>query len=239
LAGSTASCLQATQILGRHSILLPLAFGALVARALIAGSRIAVDLCRSRQLTRAFRELAPATSRGYYLLPTEEPQAFVLGLIHPRVYLSQGLFDAVTDDELTVVLAHEQAHVERHEPLRRALASLGLLFHLPGIARTLERELTRTQEITADATAARRVGDPMRVAEALARLGRLRSARRAAVEFSSGHLEIRVRELLDPRPRIAGPSRSTLGVILAVLCLVSLLAAHPLHALVQMLLRVP
>jgi Zn-dependent protease with chaperone function len=239
LAGSTAACLQAAPILARHSFLLPLVCGGLLARALIAGSRIAVDLWRSRQLTRAFRDLAPATSRGYSVLPIERPQAIVLGLVQPRVYLSQGLLEAVTGDELAVVLAHEQAHVERREPLRRALTSVGLLFHLPGIARLIEQELTRTQEITADAAAARLVGDPMHVAEALVRFGRFRSAGPAAVEFSSGHLESRVRELLDPRPHVAGPSRPILVVILAVLCVVSLLAAHPLHVLNQMLLRMP
>ncbi len=80
----------------------------------------------------------------------------------------------------------------------------------------------------------------MRVAEALIRFGRLRLVRAAAaIEFASGNLEAWVLELLDANQRCREPSGAMLLAAIAVLCLVALLAAHPLHFAGQVLLRLP
>src|SRR5262249_17659102 len=178
---------------------------------------------------------------GCLVLPIEEPQAYVLGILKPRVYVSQGLLEQANEDDLASVLAHERAHAARRDPLRRLIASLGLVLHLPGIAHLLGRLLTRTQEMAADADAARVVGDRVRVAESLVRFARLRGPSRAvAVEFGSGDLEARVKELLDTHQRRGGlPSAAVLVGCAPALSFLPPFPARGFPFLAQALLRLP
>ncbi len=80
---------------------------------------------------------------------------FCHGLLRPRVCVSSGLVDRLTDDELRAVLLHERHHVRYWDPLKilvgRTLAS-GLFF-LP-LAGALRRGYSAGKEICADADAA-------------------------------------------------------------------------------------
>ena len=223
------------------SLILLLSVAILVGRVLTSGIQTTGAVLSAVRLSRALTGAAPKAFMGCVVLPIEEPQAYVLGILKPRVYVSQGLLEQANEDDLASVLAHERAHAARRDPLRRLIASLGLVLHLPGIAHLLDRLLTRTQEMAADADAARVVGDRVRVAESLVRFARLRRPSRAvAVEFGSGDLEARVKELLDTHQRRGGrPSAAELIGCSAALCLLALFAAHGLHYLAQALLRLP
>jgi len=221
------------------SLILLLSVAILAGRVLTYGIQTIVVILRAVRLSLVLSGASYKAFMDCLVLPVEEPQAYVLGILKPRVYVSQGLLEQTNEDDLAPVLAHERAHVTRRDPLRRLIASAGLVLHLPGIAHLLNRLLTRTQEMAADAEAARTVGDRARVAEALVRFARLRGpVRAAAMEFGSGDLEARVRELLDPRQR-RGLSTVALAGCSAALCLLALFAAHGLHYLAQALLRLP
>lgn len=68
-------------------------------------------------------------------LATETPLAFCFGLFRPRIYLSTGLVNALSDTELKAVLLHEDHHRCRFDPLRTLLADLlaTLFFFLPTV----------------------------------------------------------------------------------------------------------
>jgi Zn-dependent protease with chaperone function len=138
------------------------------------------------------------------VLPVDEPQAFLLGVVRPRLYLTRGLLAAERARDAEVVIAHERSHLRRRDPLRRLIARIGLAFHLPGIARALERRLARAHEMAADADAARSVGSPERVAQALVEVARARFRPPApSTAFGAGStadMEARVRRLLEDRP---------------------------------------
>src|SRR5262249_21851232 len=223
------------------SLILLLSVAILAGRILTYGIQTIVVILRAVRLSLALSGASYKAFMGCLVLPVEEPQAYVLGVLKPRVYVSRGLLEQTNEDNLAPVLAHERAHAARRDPLRRLIASAGLVLHLPGIAHLLDRLLTRTQEMAADADAARTVGDPVRVAESLVRFARLQGPGRAtAVEFGSGDLEARVRELLDPRQRRgSGPSAAALVGCSTALCLLALFAAHGLHYLGQAMLRLP
>ncbi len=221
------------------SLILLLSVAILAGRVLTYGMQTIVATLRAVRLRLVLSGASSKAFNGCLVLPVEEPQAYVLGILNPRVYISQGLLKQTNEYDLAPVLAHERAHAARRDPLRRLIASAGLVLHLPGIAHLLNRLLTRTQEMAADADAARTVGDRVRVAEALVRFARLqRPGRATAVEFGSGDLEARVRELLDPHQR-RGLSAVALVSCSAALCLLALFAAHSLHYLAQALLRLP
>jgi len=245
------------------SLILLLSVAILAGRVLTYGIQTIVVILRAVRLSLVLSGASSKAFMGCMVLPVEEPQAYVLGVLKPRIYVSQGLLEQTNEDDLAPVLAHERAHAARRDPLRRLIASAGLVLHLPGIAHLLNRLLTRTQEMAADADAARLVGNRVRVAEALVRFARLQASssgcdcrwrkvaealirfarlqgpvRSAAMKFGSGDLEARVRELLDPHQR-RGLSAVALVGCSAALCLLALFAAHGLHYLAQALLRLP
>lgn len=240
LAGPSSFCLPDHAALPPSAVLL----GAVVlglGRLAFAFLRFLTDSARLLWTNRALRRCAQGFAGRCHILPLGEPQAFVLGAWRPNIYLSQGLLDHLEREELRAVLAHEQAHARRRDGLLRLLAGLGLAFHLPGIAALLKRRFAHAQELTADAEAAQRVGDPLRLAEALVRVAKLklRPTPRPALDFTGGDLRARVKALLEDGPRYRGPSTGQwLGAGLGILAL-ALAAAHELHWLSEILLRLP
>ncbi len=175
---------------------------------------------------------------GPGVLPVEEPQAFVLGLLRPRIYVSRGLIRHSDRRDLESVIAHEHSHLRRRDPLRRWIACFGLAFHLPWIAAGLERLLDDANERAADADAARTLGDGRRIAEALVRLARLRLAGpRLAVGMSGSNLESRVRDLLTSRPRSERPGAVLLTSLALGVWAFALLAADQIHSGAEVLFR--
>jgi len=152
-----------------------------------------------RALIRASR---PALEGAFRVLPFPDPQAFVVGVLRPALFVTRGLLSAAYRDHLAPVLSHERAHVRRRDPLRRLVASMALGFHLPKVAEWIERGLARAHEMAADAEAAREVQSPERVAEALIRLTRARGRTLDAVlSFGGTDVEARVAMLLDVEPK--------------------------------------
>jgi Zn-dependent protease with chaperone function len=206
--------------------------GAVLTRNGLAVGRAASRAWRSHRTCRRLDGLVDRDPAGLNVLPFDEPQAFVAGLVRPRVYVSRGLLALAPECDLRSILAHERAHAARRDPLRRFIAALALAYHLPGIARRLERHLARAHEMAADAEAARAVGDAQRVAELLVRFVRLRLARPAspvAASWIGSDLEVRVRTLLTSAARPDRPRATTLVVCALFGLLVALGAADPIH----------
>ncbi len=226
--------------LARHAgaqpslLVLVLAIAALVrvGGALVQAAR---NARRSVLVSRLLRAAGPEQEPT--VLPLAEPQAFVVGLLRPRAYVSRGLVGAHNEADLEVVMAHEHAHVCRRDPLRRLLASVALAFHVPGIAGWLERQIVRAQEMAADADAARAVDDAPRVAEALVRMARLRVRRPALVAWLGDHLEARVQALLEGAPGSERPGSRTLVAAAAVTVALGIAAAEPIHRGAETLFR--
>ncbi|HEY0931201.1 MAG TPA: M56 family metallopeptidase [Gemmatimonas sp.] len=178
-----------------------------------------------RQIVRA--GLDPTRVRVVEGLPMP---AFTTGWWRPRVYLAQSLLDganALSDEEVVAVLAHEAEHVRRRDPLRFALlrALSRTLFWIPAIGAIAE-DIADEAEIHADDAASRRT-DPLTLAGALVKLGAWRIApphTRIAGDVvgfvRGGILDRRVRRLAGegfaPRSRLT--TRAMLGA-LAALCI--------------------
>lgn len=84
------------------------------------------------------------------------PQAFCAGLVRPRIYLSAGALELLSEGEREAVLAHEAHHARRRDPLRLLLArALGDgVFFLPAVGRLAQR-YAALAEVAADEAAAR------------------------------------------------------------------------------------
>jgi Zn-dependent protease with chaperone function len=174
---------------------------------------------------------------GLQVLPFDAPQAFVLGAWRPSVFITRGLISEAHREHLATVLSHERAHIRRRDPLRRAVAAFALAFHIPGLARWLERCMARAHEMAADADAARETGSREGVARALVRLTRAHQQMpRMVMAFGDSDVEARVATLLDHRPRQDRPHRAVLLAGVAVLFIIVGTSADAVHHGVEIVL---
>lgn len=174
------------------------------------------------------------------LLEAPEPIALTHGLHAPAIWIACTLHDALSDEERAVVLAHERAHVERRDPVRLLAASIASRLHLPALRRGLLRDLRLASEQACDAHAARRVGDPLRVAATLLRVERLMQGMAcplpSATALLDTSLQARVEALLGAGTIAPEPVRRPRnGWLLAA---AALLLASPLHHLAEHALEV-
>ncbi|MBI2238462.1 MAG: M56 family metallopeptidase, partial [Actinobacteria bacterium] len=152
------------------------------------------------------------------VLTAQEPVAYTTGLIHPQTVVSTGLLQALDDRERAAVLAHERAHARRNHTL--ALFAASLISRAFGFIPSVRSSLTfvvTALEATADEVAARHVGDPLVVAQALTSLAKqgLQDPR-TAPGMATGNLTYRVRRLTRGRPiRRSGPLAGV-AVLLAI-----------------------
>jgi hypothetical protein len=191
----------------------------------VAAGRTVARIVRIRRRWAALSRLAaaldlPREPGGARILPLGELLAFVSG---SEAFVSQGLIDQLTPPQRQAVIEHEREHVRgRHA---RLLATASALTHAAfGVhpARHAAAVLDRELDLLADRAAARRVGDPRVVREALRAAavpgaGRdLDSATRARIErLSCG--EPKGRPLIDTAVRLAALALGAL--LLASICL--------------------
>lgn len=85
------------------------------------------------------------------VLTTPIPLAFCFGLLKPRICLSTGLVNVLSEQELKSVLLHEDFHRRHYDPLRTLLADsmASALFFLPAAAEWRNMFLTAS-ELAAD-----------------------------------------------------------------------------------------
>lgn len=98
---------------------------------------------------------------GLVVIPNHEPLSFCYGLWRPRICLSQGLVELLTETELEAVLRHEAYHLRRREPLRIAVAiCLSRFFFFVPLLAELRDHYLAEKELAADAFAVAHTGRP-------------------------------------------------------------------------------
>jgi hypothetical protein len=141
-----------------------------------------------------------------------------VGVLTPKVLLPPS-WRLWPDEKLRAVLAHEVAHVQRHDPLVALLAHLNrCLFWFHPLAWWLERKLATTAEHACDDAAIRTVGEGRRYAAVL--LDMAEAVRRRGSRFSwqgigvrgTGFLGERIDRVLR-RDLLLEPSRLHKGIV--------------------------
>lgn len=94
------------------------------------------------------------------IVPSKKPFSFAAGLARREIWVSSALVEALTPEELDGVLLHERAHLERHDPLRRAAAETFSLPLWPSTRRAILAELALATEQCCDEIAAERLAMP-------------------------------------------------------------------------------
>jgi Zn-dependent protease with chaperone function len=166
-----------------------------------------------------------------------------VGHVHRRILLSESLAEALSAPELSGALAHEEAHLRRHDPLAGLLLAVAGLFIAPFFSRAFLSAWQTAAEEACDTDAACTVGDGSLVASALVRVATLQRQAAHTMEtapaFGALALEQRVRLLLEGEARVATSARALLaaGGIGAVGVLLALEHASFLHHAVETVLH--
>jgi hypothetical protein len=176
-----------------------LAFAAAVAAVLLV--ELAFDVVKLRRVKSCAEPLGTVAVRGARIGTSRTvatPTA--IGYLHPAVVLPEGFRTRVDEREWNAVVAHECAHLARHDDWAKALqtAALRLGWFLPGLW-LLGRALDLERELASDERAACETG-PRRYAACLLRLATDRCGDGLAPAFGGrrSHVAIRVERLLRP-----------------------------------------
>lgn len=132
---------------------------------------------RTLRARRTHRQIIDLVATRNPLLPRalvldhDLPVAYCLPGLRSRVVLSRGVLQALRDDELRAVLAHEAAHLEqRHDLVVLPFVALGATFPRLRPVRTAAAQVALLIEMLADDRAARRCSRPV-LARALLAVG--------------------------------------------------------------------
>lgn len=176
-----------------------------------------LDLCRRTGMKRAVTLLACEGLAG----PS------VVGVLRPAILVPAGWFLNLEPAHLEALLAHELAHVLRHDYLVNLLQSvLEVVFFYHPALWWLSRRIRREREMACDAFAVHQVGSPLPLAEALAVLetrGLGRMNLEPSLAAHGGSLMERIQNLLLPAPRSS--SAPAFGAV----AILTLLLATGLH----------
>ena len=148
----------------------------------------------------------------------------VIGWLKPVVLMPACALSALTPQQLEAIIAHELAHIRRHDYLVNLLQTLveTLLFYHP-VVWWLSGRIRIERENCCDDLAVSLCGDPITYARALAGLEELRSGAGLALAASGGSLLQRVRRLLGA-PTHAGRGPGWLAGTAAVLLIAGIAA---------------
>ncbi len=158
----------------------------------------------------------------------------VIGFIRPVILLPIAALSGLSSSQVDAILAHELAHIRRHDFLVNLLQTVAetVLFYHPAVW-WLSARIRAEREHCCDAVALSVCGDPVSYAEALVELETWRTAHsNLALAATGGTLMARVRRLLgtpaDDRPRSFG-AMVVAGVVALGVCVtgVYLVAAQP------------
>ena len=208
-----------------------------VAVGLVALRVLRAQLATWRAVTALVRGAGLEAEGG--LVASSSPLSVTAGLLRPLVLVSTGLRSRLSPEQLRAVLAHEQSHARRRDPLRLLAVALLGAAHGPSTRRRLVADLALACEEAADEDAAQVVGDRTLVAESILAVERLLGAEPLRVGLALGMAgcaaEARVVALLrDPLP--PSPARSSRRAIWAAVAAGAVAAASEIHHLTESLL---
>jgi beta-lactamase regulating signal transducer with metallopeptidase domain len=181
------------------------------------------------------------SSRNIWIVESEWPLALASGIPHARVFISSKLVHSLSPPQLTAVLAHERAHLHRHDPTRYFMARIMSYLHVSWLRQKLLEDLSLAVEQSCDEEAAKEVGDRLLVADTIVQVERLLNKQFPSMpallpSFMGSHVVVRVESLLaSPREQV--PVHQIMSHVCVGLAVVALmLAAEPLHQLTEAVL---
>ena len=153
----------------------------------------------------------------------------VIGWLRPVILLPLSAMAGLTPQMFEAILAHELAHIRRHDYLLNLLQTVvaTLLFYHPAVW-WVGTKIREERENCCDDLAVAACGDALFYARALTALENMRcAAPRLTVAATAGSLLARIRRVVEAGQPAGSPAITWLAGLIAVLILGALWAAHP------------
>jgi Zn-dependent protease with chaperone function len=171
---------------------------------------------------------------GFITLASTQPTAFTLGWLKPKIFISTGMQEACSAQDIDCILHHEAAHLQRRDNLRLLVGKI-LTAPLPRrSAQPALDDLKLSCEKACDLRAAAMLSRES-VAAALIRVARLQqqAAPVASLAFVGNRTEQRIHALLDdPLAPLAGEK---VFVAASIALLIILALINPLHRAIELI----
>jgi Zn-dependent protease with chaperone function len=194
----------------------------------------------------------PAIALPIYEIDSATPMMALVGIVRPRLFITRGVLDALTSEELGAAVAHELGHWRAADNLKRLAmrAAPDLLMASP-TSRLVERRWAAAAEHDADQRAADASDVPERrrvrcaLASALVKVARLippPTPTRDPIStlVDGGDIESRVHSLLDDAPAVS-PARAFSGTAMIGVAAAAVLFYAPLlravHAFTELVVN--
>jgi beta-lactamase regulating signal transducer with metallopeptidase domain len=158
----------------------------------------------------------------------------VIGLFRPVILLPANTLTGLMPGQLEMILAHELAHIRRHDFLANLLQAVveTLLFYHPAVW-WISRQVRMERENCCDDLAVSVCGNPLQYARALTRLEELRAETLAlALSAGGGTLLGRIRRVVGGQAATPAPVRGVTALALLV-CLLLAFAGPSLSAIAK------
>lgn len=151
-----------------------------------------------------------------------------IGWLRPLILLPCSALAGLSHQQLELILAHELAHIRRHDYLINLLQVFveTLLFYHPAVW-WISKQARSERELACDDQAVSVCGDPIAYARALAKIERLRrETPTLAVAADGGNLSQRILRLIDSSQSSQGVSPMFAGLIMVGAIFVSIATAQ-------------
>lgn len=109
-----------------------------------------IQLKKHRKNISHLESLSKPLRSGVFEIESIEASAFTSGFIHKRCFITSGMLNEMTKDEVDVILNHERAHAKVNDPLKKWLFSLFTSFFIPSLAAHLKLHMILVMEQAAD-----------------------------------------------------------------------------------------
>ena len=167
-------------------------------------ARYAMSFYKQSVFRKRLESLAIPSQWGddVYLLETAELIATTMGALRPKIYVSTGLLSCTTQDDISVILAHETSHALNKDNLTRLFLSLACCYMPKKMAHMIQSHYVLATEKIADQYATT-VSDGTGVATTLVKVAKLRMMNLTGVGayfWDQNELNQRVHQLLSPTP---------------------------------------
>ncbi len=128
--------------------------------------------------------------------------AFTIGFLKPKIYLSNSLCKRLKNDELKAVILHEAHHMKKHDPLRLLIVAFAcdIFFFIP-LSRYLKELFISSKEKAADDAAVAASKRPLELASALIKLLRSKNdlVLNSTAIWEPGSPAERIHRLINPK----------------------------------------
>lgn len=140
--------------------------------------------------------------KNIMVLSHPSPMAITMGLICPKVIVTTGLLNLLTDDELKAVISHEEYHKESRDPFKIFLLSLSssILWYIP-IQKWFHKKYRIIQEVLADEYAITQQETTVNLGSALLKMlkvGKQKEMPFTYVSFADTSVNYRIECILNP-----------------------------------------